>query len=108
VVSIDGTQNNFLFTDSSYINTSGYYGAYFFSKSSLAGESGYPEFSEAGLADKINLLNGDQIWGGDSPQNGTWLVTNLSACSIPDTGTTVAMLGSALVGLAMLRRRLAA
>jgi MYXO-CTERM domain-containing protein len=104
VVSVDGTQNNFIFMDSEWINGGSHYSAYFFSKSSPAA-FGYPKYAEAGLTKSPYRLAGGENSTADGPQNATWLVTKTSVSSVGDASSTMAMLFSALAGLALLRRR---
>ena len=90
VVSIDGTQNNFVFSASDLDHGGNW----------LNGE--IASLSYPGWSGMAGTWNGKSDF--DVPMNISWSVRNIS--SIPDTGATAAVLGVSLIGLAALRRRI--
>jgi len=103
VVSLDGTQNNFVFVTSSQGPAS-----WFISfTGSFATEIGTYPYIQSGVNYVADALDEGSPSGG-SPVNSSWTVTDLSSqSSVPDGGTTAAMLGAGMIGLVALRRKLA-
>jgi len=106
VISFDGLQNDFAFFDLDYAGGLGFT-KYFLGVSGAPfwpGLSEFDLFDASGLPEGRNLFldyyNGSPSY---STPNGSWTVTDVSA--VPDTGATIALLGSALLGLAAIRRR---
>ncbi len=101
VVSFDGTQNNFSFFDADF--AMGYqFDRYFFGVSGAPNwPVGYSQF-EASAVTGGNYRDIFYPPSYNTP-NGSWVVSDTS--NVPDSGTTFVLVGSALVGLAALRRR---
>jgi VPDSG-CTERM motif len=88
VASFDGTQNNFWFVNSDWIDGDVSYTGYFLSLSALDAYSG-----------DYSVANG---FNNDNSLNSSWSLTRRS---VPEGGATIALLGGALLGLAAFRRR---
>lgn len=96
VISIDGTQNSFLFTNRNVAAGDFSQTGWLYSVPTSGGP-----FTEVVLRDPVTQVA--YLWNWDQPLNSSWTVR-----SIPDGGATVALLGFALVGLGILRRRFGA
>jgi hypothetical protein len=99
VVSVDGTQNSFYFQ-----NATVDYFASVTGEAAIQIDGGY---SQTDLSDAGAFAYNEDLPGDGDALNSSWTVTDLSSSSVPDGGATVAMLGTALIGLAGLRRKLA-
>jgi hypothetical protein len=97
VISLDSTQNNFLYGDS---NETAFYSVTGSAASASPVDTNHTQ---------INEVNSPHIEAYDpsDPLNSSYKVTDLTTQSAPDGGETVAMLGAALIGLAALRRKFA-
>jgi hypothetical protein len=110
VVSFDGTQNNFAFFDTDFAALNSPLMEYFYAIGGAPlwpGRSYYELYNYAGLVgapSKVYADDYDPANGYNTP-DGTWTVTKIS--SVPDSASTLALLASALFGLAAIRRRFA-
>jgi hypothetical protein len=95
-VSIDGSQNNFMFVNGDAGAGKSYTG-YFFSQGN---GSGNPDLMEAS-----DTAHGFYDYNLAMLTSSNWKVAERSTQSVPDTNSTVGMLGSACVALAAFRRR---
>jgi hypothetical protein len=91
VVSFDGTQNDFAFSNF------------------VGGLTTLPNFASlTNFPGSINFVEGSNGQSFEDYQiNSSWSVTDVSTRSVPDGGAMIGMLGGALASLAALRRRFA-
>jgi len=99
VVSLDGTQNNFLFANSDIAAGDNTYTGYLYSKTGNSVVQGH-DFIQYGDP-VLYAYDFNPVFSGI---NSSWTVTDVS---VPDGGSTIALLGGVLGGLAVLRRRFA-
>lgn len=95
VVSVDGSQNNFLFINSNYPAVTNYteyfYMVDFGINSGGNHAAGYDSSSGFGFSNPTNLAN--------------WQLNGATAAGVPDGGVSVALLGAVLAALAGARRK---
>jgi hypothetical protein len=107
VVSFDGTQNDFGFSDTDYAATSNFNKLFRgLGPPVTLGQSYYEIYNSSGMqgmTDYVDLYYPPYF----VTPNGIWTVTDLSTQSVPDAASTLPLLGGALAGLAALRRRFA-
>jgi len=96
VVSFDVSKNNFLFINSDYLNGNYSYDTYFY----VLNDDVFMHAAQA-FSDPLEMV------ASEAPTaQAQWSLTPLAA-SVPETGSTIAVLGIALAGVAGLRRKLA-
>lgn len=104
VISLNGTQNNFLFADTpiySEATTS------FASLTSSEAASYNGNFPYTQVLNGLYFVAYDENPPGTGPGlNSTYKVTDLTSHSVPDNGATIALLGMAVAGMIGLRRKL--
>jgi hypothetical protein len=100
VVSLDGTQNNFLFINAPYVE--GDYGPYTGYLYSISGSPGTESFVHI---DDNSTYAADVSFDTGSPFNSSLVITDITRASVPDGGTTAALLGLGLAALALARRK---
>ena len=96
-VSIDGSQNSFLFANGDLGGGQSYTG-YFFS---FGYGPGNPDLMEA-----LDAGHGFYNYNLATLTSSNWKVIEHSSQSVPDTNSTVGLFGSAVIGLAAFRRRI--
>lgn len=103
VVSMDGTQNNLLFSTTA-IPTPGTV----YMDSQTGTESAPNGYSYINASFPPGSAWDTMVPGGGDPLNASWTVRDLGPSeSAPDGGTTAALLGAGMIGLVALRRKFA-
>jgi hypothetical protein len=97
IVSFDLSQNNFLFIDVDVTNSANNNQWHYYFELLTPSASAY---------NQAYIFNQGNNYG-ETPAAGKWSLTK-QISSVPDPGSTIALLGAALLGLAALRRRFAA
>lgn len=97
-VSIDGTQNSFLFVNANYAQGQSYTGAFL----SISNGPGNPSLMQG-----EDRLHGFYDYNLSVLTANNWKVTSRSTQAVPDSGSTAVLLTGAFIGLVTLRRRFA-